>query len=85
MGRTMSALALPRRGRGRPSAEVKSKYGGAVQRFCTAVRKIASMCSIALQHGVPMETIRRALMRDSRGKPNGPLGATLDAIASEGE
>jgi ribonucleoside-diphosphate reductase alpha chain len=43
----------------------------------------AVVASIALQHGVPLETIRRALMRDSHGKPSGPLGAALDLIAGD--
>jgi hypothetical protein len=43
----------------------------------------AVLCSIALQHGVPIETLRRALMRDSRGKPSGPLGMVLDQLAEE--
>jgi excisionase family DNA binding protein len=47
----------------------------------TAARDSAVVCSIALQYGVPLETIRKALMRDSQGRPNGPLGAALDLIA----
>lgn len=47
----------------------------------TAGRDSAVVCSIALQYGVPLETIRKALMRDSQGRPNGPLGAALDLIA----
>jgi hypothetical protein len=42
----------------------------------------AVLASLALQHGVPLEVIRRALMRDSRGNASGPLGAALDIIAS---
>jgi ribonucleoside-diphosphate reductase alpha chain len=41
----------------------------------------AVMCSIALQHGVPLDTIRRALMRDGAGRASGPLGAALDLVA----
>ena len=41
----------------------------------------AVVCSLALQHGVPLETIRRALMRDARGVASGPLGTALDRIA----
>jgi hypothetical protein len=41
----------------------------------------AVVCSIALQYGVPLETIRRALMRDPHDRPSGPLGVALDAIA----
>jgi hypothetical protein len=44
----------------------------------------AVLCSIALQHGVPIETLRHALMRDSRGRPSGPLGVVLDQLAQEG-
>ncbi len=45
----------------------------------------AVVCSLALQHGVPLETIRRALMRDSRGNASSPLGAALDLIAVLGK
>jgi hypothetical protein len=41
----------------------------------------AVVASIALQHGVPVDVIRRALMRDSRGRARTPLGAVLDLIA----
>jgi hypothetical protein len=41
----------------------------------------AVIASIALQFGVPLETIRKALMRDSRGRARTPLGAALDIIA----
>jgi len=44
----------------------------------------AVICSLALQHGVPLETIRRALMRDGRGLARSPLAAALDVIAEEG-
>src|SRR4249920_1963240 len=40
----------------------------------------AVVCSLALQHGVPLETIRRALMRDARGRASGPLAAALDRL-----
>jgi hypothetical protein len=40
----------------------------------------AVICSIALQFSVPLEVIRKALMRDSRGGPRTPLGAALDLI-----
>jgi hypothetical protein len=41
----------------------------------------AVVCSLALQHGVPLETIRHALMRDAQGRASGPLAAALDQIA----
>ena len=34
----------------------------------------------ALQHGADLETIQRALCRDSQGRASGPLGAALDVI-----
>src|SRR5258707_15187139 len=34
----------------------------------------AVLCSIALQHGVPIDVIRHALMRDVRGRASGPSG-----------
>jgi hypothetical protein len=43
-------------------------------------RDAAIVCSLALQNGVPLETIRRALLRDSQGRPSTPLGCALDLI-----
>lgn len=43
----------------------------------------AVLASLALQHGVPLDIIRRALMRDARGRASGPLGAALDLIAGD--
>lgn len=48
----------------------------------TAARDSAVVASIALQHGVPLDTIRRALLRDARGVASGPLGVALDMIAA---
>jgi hypothetical protein len=41
----------------------------------------AVVASIALQYGVPLEVIRKALMRDARGQASGPLGVALDRVA----
>src|ERR1700721_1102163 len=46
----------------------------------TAARDSAIVVSIALQHGADLETIQRALCRDSQGRASGPLGAALDII-----
>jgi hypothetical protein len=44
------------------------------------------VCSIALQYGVPLAVIRRALSRDSQGRATSPLGIALDRVAErEGE
>jgi hypothetical protein len=48
----------------------------------TAARDSAVICSLALQHGVDLETLRRSLLRDSQGVASGPLGAALDLVAS---
>ena len=47
----------------------------------TAARDAAITCSIALQFGADIETIRRALCRDGRGHASGPLEVALDLIA----
>jgi hypothetical protein len=49
-----------------------------------AAKDAAVVCSLALQFGVPLETIRHALLRDPRGLPSSPLGAALDRIAEGG-
>jgi hypothetical protein len=46
----------------------------------TAARDSAIVCSIALQFGADIETIRKALCRDARNA-NGPLGVALDMLA----
>jgi ribonucleoside-diphosphate reductase alpha chain len=49
----------------------------------TAAKDSAVVCSIALQFGVPVDVIRKALMRDSAGRPSGPLGVALDFLAED--
>jgi hypothetical protein len=43
----------------------------------------AVVCSLALQHGVPVDVIRKAVCRDGEGRASGPLGAALDLIAED--
>jgi len=43
-------------------------------------RDSAVAYSIALQFGADLETIRKALCRDSHGRASGPLGAALDLL-----
>ena len=45
----------------------------------------AIAASLALQFGCPMETLRKALCRDTRGNATGPLGVALDALAREAQ
>jgi hypothetical protein len=47
-------------------------------------RDAAIVCSLALQNGVPLETLRRALLRDSQERPSTPLGVALDLVAEQG-
>jgi hypothetical protein len=44
-------------------------------------RDAATVASIALQYGAPVETIRRALTRDADESASGPLGAALDLLS----
>jgi hypothetical protein len=46
----------------------------------SAAKDSAVVCSIALQYGVPVDVIRKALLRNSRGVASSPLGAALDVI-----
>jgi ribonucleoside-diphosphate reductase alpha chain len=46
-----------------------------------AAKDAAVICSIALQYGVPLDVLRKALLRDARGTASSPLGAALDLIA----
>lgn len=48
----------------------------------TNARDAAIVLSFALQHGADIETIRKALCRDSQGRAQGPLGAALDLLAT---
>lgn len=43
----------------------------------------AVLCSLLLQHGVPLGVIRRALMRDPQGNASSPLGRVLEQLAAE--
>ena len=47
-------------------------------------RDSAIAASLALQFGCPLETLRRALLRDAHGHASTPLGAALDLIAELG-
>jgi hypothetical protein len=45
------------------------------------VRDAAVAASLAFQFGCPLETLRRALLRDSQGYASGPLACALDLLA----
>jgi hypothetical protein len=46
----------------------------------TLVRDSAALLSFALQHSADIDSIRRALARDSTGQALGPVGVALDEI-----
>jgi hypothetical protein len=43
----------------------------------------AVVYSLALQHGVPLDVVRHALMRDASGRASGPLATALDYLAEK--
>lgn len=46
-------------------------------------RDSAVLLSIALQYGVPIEVMSRAITRDADDKPSGPIGQLLEKISDE--
>jgi len=57
-----------------------AKTGQAIEAYG---RDAAIIASIAFQHGVPPETIRRALTRNGNSTASGPLGTLLDLLTSD--
>jgi hypothetical protein len=47
-------------------------------------RDAAVAASLALQFGCPLQTLQRAVLRDSTGRPSTPLGIAIDAITAQG-
>jgi hypothetical protein len=46
----------------------------------TNARDAAVVCSIALQHNVPVDAIRHALLRHAQGLASSPLGVAFDLL-----
>jgi hypothetical protein len=63
-------------------AEIFIGNGKAGSSTDSAAKDSAVVASLALQHGIPVDVIRRALLRNSQGVANSPLGCALDLIAS---
>ena len=63
--------------------EIFLDNGRAGSELDAAAKDSAVVARMALQHGVPLETIRSALLRDPRGIAASPLGAVLDLLAGE--
>lgn len=66
-------------------AEIFISNGKAGSGSDTVAKDAAVVCSIALQFGVPLDVIRKALLRDARGVAASPLGVALDRIAAVSE
>jgi hypothetical protein len=64
-------------------AEIFVSNGNQGSHADACARDSAVAASLALQHGCPLETLRRALLRDGRGRASTPLGAALGAIAEQ--
>jgi hypothetical protein len=64
-------------------AEIFLGNGRADSDVDTAAKDSAVVCSIAFQYGVPLDVVRKSLMRDSAGRPSSPLGVVLDLNAGD--
>jgi hypothetical protein len=64
-------------------AEIFIGNGKAGSGTDSAAKDSAVVASIALQFGVPLEVIRKALLRDRNGVASSPLGCALDLVAGE--
>jgi hypothetical protein len=62
-------------------AEIFLGNGRAGSDVDTAAKDSAIVASIAMQHSVPLDVIRHALLRDARGVASSPLGVALDVLA----
>lgn len=61
-------------------AEIFLTNGKVNSQADTAARDSAVVASLALQHGTPVDTMRRALLRDPQGRASSPLGTALDLL-----
>lgn len=66
-------------------AEIFLSNGRAGSDADTNAKDAAVVCSLALQQGVPLDVIRRALMRDVKSCASGPLATALDMLAERDE
>lgn len=64
-------------------AEIFLGNGRAGSDVDAASKDAAVVASLALQHSVGVDTIRRALLRDPRGVASSPLGVALDILAAD--
>jgi hypothetical protein len=62
------------------AGEVFIDGGKSGQDVQATARDAAVVLSLALQHGTPLETIKRAISRDSAGNPTAIVGAIIDHL-----
>jgi hypothetical protein len=67
-----------------PVQEVFLNCGKTGGQSDTLARDSAVLLSIALQYGVPIETMKHAITRNVDGSPAGPIGALLDLMVTTG-
>lgn len=68
-----------------PVSEVFINCGKSGEQVETLARDSAVLLSLALQHGVPLETMKHAITRNADGMPSGPVGSILDLIEKEAD
>ena len=49
----------------------------------SCAKDAAIRASLALQFGAPLDVLRKALLRDSHGRPSTPIGCALDQLADK--
>ena len=64
-------------------AEIFLSNGRAGSDVDAAAKDSAVVASVALQHSVSVDTIRKALLRDPRGVASSPLGVALDILTRD--
>jgi ribonucleoside-diphosphate reductase alpha chain len=75
-------VGLGRAHRGAPISEIFINCGKAGSLAETLSRDSAVILSIALQSGVSLELLRRAITREPDGSASGPVGVLLDLMGS---
>jgi hypothetical protein len=76
-------VGIGRSSSGAHVSEVFLNCGKSGEQAETLAKDSAVLMSLALQYGVPIAAMARAITRDANGKPLGPMGTLLDMIASE--
>jgi len=62
---------------GRANGEAPGLVGTALD---IMAKDLATLASLALQHGVPLQTIKESLSQELNGNMRGPLGKTLELL-----